>query len=69
MATGSDKSGSAKKRTKPTRWDVKSPLILLVETRRDVMKEMRPGGAVSGLTAHQPIPNAELQRQQRDVMD
>ncbi len=67
-AVGSDKSGSAKKHTKLTHWDV-IPLIPLVEPRRDVMREMRPGGAASGLTANQPIPNAELVRQQRDARD
>ncbi len=33
------------------------------------MMEMRPGGTPSGLTARQPIPNADLERRQRDVMD
>ncbi len=68
-ATGSDKSVSTKRRGKPTRWDVKSSLILLVEPRCDMTMEMRPGGAVSGLTARQPIPNEEQERQQRDDMD
>ncbi len=33
------------------------------------MREMRPRGAASGLTARQPILNAELERQQRDIRD
>ncbi len=48
---------------------MKTPLIPLIEPRRDVTMEMRPGGTVSGLTARQPIPNEEQERQQRDDME
>ncbi len=58
------------RRSRPTRWDVK-PLTLIpfVQPRRDVMMEMRPGGLSSGLTVHQPIPNEELEREQRQARD
>ncbi|MCP4545806.1 MAG: hypothetical protein GY835_04990, partial [bacterium] len=66
---GSDKSVSTPRHGKPTRWDMKTPLIPLIEPRPDVTMEMRPGGTVSGLTARQPITNEEQERQQRDDMD
>ncbi len=65
---GSDKGSGASRHSKPTRWDMR-PLIPLIQPRRDVTREMRPGGSASRLTAHQPIPNAEMDRQQRDIRD
>ncbi len=68
QAVGSDKGSIASKCSKPTHWDVR-PLIPLMQPRCDVTMEMRPGGSVSGLAAHQPILNAERERQQGDIRD
>ncbi|MCP4549575.1 MAG: hypothetical protein GY835_24225, partial [bacterium] len=55
---------------KPTHWDVRPFVAIpLIQPRRDVVKELRPGGPVSGLTARRPIQNEVIEREQRDDRD
>ncbi len=55
---------------KPTHWDVR-PFgnIPLIQPRRDMTKELRPGGPVSGLTTRRPIQNEAVEQEQRKLRD
>ncbi len=64
----SEPSSVESKRSRPTRWDMKS-FIPVVQPRRDVMKELRAGGSNSGLTARQPVHDANVEREQTKARD
>ncbi len=68
QSAGSEQGSVESKRSRPTRWDVKSS-ILLVQPRRDVTKEMRPGGSTSGLTTCQPVHDPNVEREQTKARD
>ncbi len=66
--TNSEPSSVESKHSRLTRWDVKS-FIPLIQPRRDVTKEMRLGGSTSGLTACQPVHDANVEREQTKARD
>ncbi len=70
QATGSEQGSRVRKHSRPTCWDVK-PLIPIppIQPRRDVMKELKKGGWVTGLTSHRPHTDEAQERQQRDDRD
>ncbi len=58
---GSDK-GSGVSKCKLTHWDMRPFMAIpLIQPRRDVMKELRLRGPVSGLTARQPIQDEAME--------
>ncbi len=66
----SEQGSEESKRSQLTRWDVK-PLIPipLVQLRCDVMKELKIGGLVAGLTSRQPQVDEMQERLQRAERD
>ncbi len=70
QTVGSDQGSGMSKHSKLTHWDVKPMIpIPFIQPRRDVTKELRPGGSTSRLTSLQLTRNEQQEQSERGKRD